>query len=246
MKKMLTLFCLSIFSFTFSQTAEEIIRKYVEVSGGINKVNNIKNFHSSAKVEQMGMTIPVDIYTTSEGKMLIKVVVQGMEFVQMAFDGKESWGTNFMTMKPEKSSSEESENMKRNSKDFMSPLFNYKEKGYQIEKMSDETVEGVSCFKLKVSKGTLLDNSAEVQNIDYFYIDKENYLLILQESEITSGEMKGKMEQSVFSDYQEINGVLFPFSMTSRIKDVGGQTIQFDKIETNITLDEKMFSFPEQ
>jgi hypothetical protein len=245
MKKLGLIIALTGFSFlSFTQTAEEIVSKYLQNIGGTEKLAAIKNVKMYANVDQMGMSIPIEMISTVDGKMIVKGAFQGMEFVQMAYDGQNSWGTNFMTMKAEKNSSEDSENMKRMTGDFITPLYNYQTKGYKLEKLSDETVEGVSCFKLKLTKKPILEQGIEIQNVDFIYLDKDNYVPIVQESEIPSGEMKGKMQQSLFSDYQEVNGVMFPFSMTSRVKDIGGQTINFNKIETNISVEDKVFAFP--
>ena len=66
------------------------------------------------------------------------------------------------------------------------------------------------------------------------------------ETEINSGEMKGKISQTKFSDYQEVNGVYFPFSTTQGLKDGESQTIQFEKIEVNPTVEDSMFAFPKK
>ena len=48
------------------------------------------------------------------------------------------------------------------------------------------------------------------------------------------------------SDYQEVEGLYFPFSMTQGVKDGGGQPITMDKIELNPTVDPSAFKFPEE
>jgi outer membrane lipoprotein-sorting protein len=58
--------------------------------------------------------------------------------------------------------------------------------------------------------------------------------------------MKGQISQTKFSDYQEISGVILPFSTTSGIKDGQSQTVQFDKIEINPSVDESKFAFPKK
>lgn len=245
MKKISLLFAFVGFVFlSKAQTAEEIVSKYLQNLGGVEKLSAIKAIKMSAKVEQMGMSIPIEMINTIDGKMIVKGEFQGMSFTQMAFDGTTSWSTNFMTMKAEKSDSEDSENMKRQAGDFISPLLNYDKKGYTLEKLGEDVAEGVSCFKLKLTKKPMLEEGKEVPNVEFYYIDKENFVPVMVETEISSGEMKGKMSQTLFSDYQEVSGVFFPFSMTSRIKDVGGQTIPFDKVEINPTIDEKVFAFP--
>jgi hypothetical protein len=59
-----------------------------------------------------------------------------------------------------------------------------------------------------------------------------------------SGQMKGKISQTVYSDYQSVDGLYFAFSMNQKIKDGGGQAIQFDAIELNKEVDDKIFMYP--
>ena len=67
---------------------------------------------------------------------------------------------------------------------------------------------------------------------------------IVVEAEIPSGQMKGQISQTVFSDYQEVQGIFFPFSMTQKLKDGEGQTIVFESIEMNKTYEDSIFKFP--
>ena len=86
----------------------------------------------------------------------------------------------------------------------------------------------------------------EVPNIEYYYIDKDSNVPLLKESEISSGEMKGQIGQTKFSDYQEVNGVILPFSISQGLKDGASQAISFDKVLINASIDEKTFVYPEQ
>jgi hypothetical protein len=52
------------------------------------------------------------------------------------------------------------------------------------------------------------------------------------------------IRDSVYSDYQEVDGVYFPFSMMQRLKDGQGQNIEFDKIVLNGKFEDKIFLFP--
>ncbi len=236
------------FSFTsilsFSQTAEEIVATYIKNIGGSDKLKSITSVQMKASVDYGGMSIPIDMVSLRDGRSVMKITFQGQEMVQMAYDGKTAWGTSFMTMKPEKNDAEETENIKRSVGDFISPLINYKENGYSIELLPNETMEGVECFKIKLTKKPLMIDGKEVPNIEFYYIDKENFVPIVVETEIPSGEMKGNISQTVYSDYQEVDGVYFPFSMMQRLKDGEGQTIEFEKVVINQKFEDKIFLFP--
>ena len=60
------------------------------------------------------------------------------------------------------------------------------------------------------------------------------------------GPGKGMVSEIKFSDYQEVDGLYFPFSMTQGVKGGGGQPITMDKIELNPTVDSGAFKFPEE
>jgi outer membrane lipoprotein-sorting protein len=240
--------CIAFIGWSFistAQTAEEIIEKYLQNLGGSEKLNSINSLEMKAKVDYGGMTIPIDMITLRDGRTVTKINFQGQEMIQGAFDGTTSWGTNFMTMKPEKNDAETTENVKRTAgTDFMTPMLDYKKKGYSVEMLPNETIEGVECFKLKVTKKPQMLEGKEVPNIEFYYFDKENYVPIVVEAEIPSGQMKGQISQTVFSDYQEVDGIYFAFSMTQKIKDGQGQTIVFDSIELNKKYEDSIFKFP--
>ena len=240
-----TLLAFNISMITTAQTADEIIDNYFENTGGKANWEALSGTVTKAKVNQGGMEIPITIISTKNGQQLVKIELQGQEMVQFAFDGDKSWGVNFMTMKPEMLDSETNENMKRSMHDFPSPFLHYKENGYAVELMGKETVEGVECYKIKLTKKPQVINGEEVPDVEYYYFDTENFVPILMESEIKEGEMKGKISQAIFSDYQEVDGLYFPFSMTQGLKDGPSQTIEFLSIELNPDVNEADFEFPE-
>jgi hypothetical protein len=47
------------------------------------------------------------------------------------------------------------------------------------------------------------------------------------------------------SDYQEVDGLYMPFSMTQGIKDQPGQAVIIKSIEINTVVDDSNFKFPE-
>jgi outer membrane lipoprotein-sorting protein len=231
---------------TYAQdiTVDELLDNYFENIGGRDAWGELEGHKMSAEVEAQGMTIPVEVYMMKDGKTLTKFQVQGMEMVQGAFDGEVSWSTNFMSMKAEKADAEETENAKRNSKDYPDPFFNYEEKGYSVEMDGTDNVDGVECFKVKLTKTPVLVDGEEQENIVTYYFDQESYVPVMAEQEVFSGPAKGQTAITEFSDYQEVEGLYFPFSITYRSEDGNGQTIEFDEVEINPEVEEDFFSFP--
>lgn len=246
MKKLLFLFLgfASIQSLV-AQNVDDIIKSYHEAIGG-KKWDAVNGMRMTANVEQGGMKIPVEVVSLRDGRMYTKVTFMGNTMTMAAFDGEKSWSTNFMTMEPEESPADASENAKRATKEFPNALINYKSLGYTATLLGTEKVEGAECNKIKLEKKTMLVEGKEVPNVEFYYLDKENNVPVLVEAEIKEGEMKGKISQTKFSDYQEVNGVYIAYSTSNGIKDEGSQVIQFEKIELNPKFDEKDFKFPKK
>ncbi len=223
-----------------AQTADEIINTYFENTGGVENWAALNGIKMNASVNQ-GVDIPVEIYQLKDGRQAVIVSFQGQEITQFAFDGETMWGTNFMTMQAEKSDSEMTENFKKQSLDFPSALFNYQDKGYTVELMENETIDGAETFKIKLTQKPIMVDGKELPNISYHYFDTDSFALIQSEAEIQQGPMTGQKSISKMSDYQEVDGLYFPFDMG-----MGGQSIKIISIDLNPEVEDKVFAFPEE
>lgn len=227
-----------------AQTADEIISNYFENTGGIEKWKALQGVKFSAKVNQGGMEIPLEIVQLKDGRQMTTITFQGKEIKQGVFDGNTLWSTNFMTMKAEKSDAEATENFKLDIGEFPDPFLNYRERGLKVELLGKENVEGSETFKIKLTKKPIKVDGKETDNIAYYYFDAENFVPIMVESEINSGQAKGMISQNKMSDYQEVNGLMMPFSMAQGIKGQGSQSLTISKIELNPKVDAAAFAIP--
>ena len=66
------------------------------------------------------------------------------------------------------------------------------------------------------------------------------------QAEIKSGQGKGMISEVKFSDYDEVDGLYFPFSITQGVKGQPGQPITFSSIEVNPKIKNSEFEFPEK
>lgn len=236
---------LGISGMTYAQTVQEILDKYVENTGGRAKWEAMKGMKMTASVNQQGMEIPLTIISLKDGRQTTNINFQGMSIKQNVFDGTTLWSTNFMSMKAEKSDAETTAIFKATATDFPDPFLNYKAKGYQVELLGKESIEGTETFKIKLTKKPVMVDGQLQDDISYYFFDTENFVPIMVEAEIKSGQGKGMISQTTMSDYQEVDGLFFPFSMAQGVKGLGAQPIVISKIELNPTVDDSEFIFPE-
>lgn len=230
-----------------AQTADEIIEKYLENTGGKAKWEAVQSLKYTAKLKIQTFELPMTMIQMKDGRQTSTALVQGMEFRQEVFDGTTLWGTNQMTMKAEKSDAETTANFKVNAGgDFPSAFLDYKKKGYKVEFLGKETIDGSETFKLKLTKKPIKVDGVETESVEFHYFDTENYVPLIVETEIKSGPAKGMVSQVKLSDYQDVNGLLFPFSLVAGAKgQPGGQTIIFTAVEINPKVEASAFAFPE-
>lgn len=229
-----------------AQTVDEIIDTYFENTGGKAQWEKLQGLKLSAKINQMGMEIPLDIVQLRSGKQMTVINFQGQQMKQGVFDGKVLWSINMMTQKAEKSDQETTDNVIREMGDFPDPFLNYKEKGYTAELLGTEEIDGANCYKIKLTKKPLIIEEKEVENVTYYFFDTDNFVPIVVHAEIKSGPMKGQISEIKMSDYQEVEGLYFPFSMTQGLKDQEGQVLAIEEIIVNPEVADAEFEFPEE
>ena len=228
----------------FAQTADEIINNYFKNTGGQEKWQQLKGTKMSAKMDQGGILLPLDVYAFANGKSGTVINFQGQTLYQNMFDGETLWSTNFQNMQAEKSDKEATENYKLQANDFPDDFLNYKSKGYTVELLGKEKIEGTEVFKIKLTKEPETVDGKQVPSISFYYFDAENFVPLQVEKEEKSGQMKGMVVIQKMSDYKEIDGLYFPFSIVYEIKGQGSQAIKIDKVELNPIVADSFFNLP--
>jgi len=244
-KHLLTLVGIFCFSAIQAQSVDEIINKYLENTGGKAKWQALQGIKISAKVNQGGMEIPIAIYQFKNGKTMQVITFQGKDIKQQVYDGTTYWSHNFMNMKAEKSDAETTENFKQTLGEFPDVWLTYKERGLHAEVMGKETIDGTETYKVKLTKKPIKVDGKPADDIVFYFFDTENYVPLMMETEIKSGQMKGIVAQTKWSDYQDVGGLMMPYSMTQGAKGQPGQPITITNIELNPKVDDAAFKYTE-
>ncbi|MDZ4683259.1 MAG: hypothetical protein SH848_20750 [Saprospiraceae bacterium] len=220
-----------------AQTADEILAKYFENTGGLDKWKSLEASKMIGTMSMQGMEFPGTIYSARPNKQRVEVSVQGKNIVQ-AYDGIDPWWINPFagSEEPQKMPAEMSEEMTKAK--FESEFLNYKEKGHTVELVGKETVEGTETWQIKLTKKN--------GDIEHHFFDAEYFVLIMTRTVISSGPMKGQNSEMYFSDYQEADGIMFPFFMESKIGGQSAQKITLKSVELNGKYDDAFFAMPKK
>ena len=220
-----------------AQTADEIIAKSFETLGGADKWKELKTTKSEAKMAMMGFEFAGTMYNAHPNKMRVEADVMGQKIIQ-SYDGSTAWWINPLQIGPDAQVMPDDMAESVKNQEFQSPLLDYTSKGHKVNLEGKETIEGTSCFKIKLTKK---DGTEETH-----FFDAENYVPVMIRTAIKSGPAAGQFSETYMSDYQEVNGLMFPFFLETKVAGESAQKITLSKVVLNEEIKEEMFLFPKK
>lgn len=226
--------CMSLFLFagSFAQTADEIIAKHLEATGGKDKLKSITSVKLDNSMTVMGNDAPSNTTVLIGKGMKMESDFNGQKMVQVVTD-KSGWSINPMGGGTDPQPMPD--DMYKQTKDQInySPFINYPANGNKVTLAGKEKVGTADAFKLDVTNKDSITTS--------YFIDASSYYLV---KSVRKASMMGQeMEVTVtYSDFKKTDfGVMVPF--TTDI-DYGGQfqmTAKVKKAEFNAPVDPSIF-----
>lgn len=223
--------------FSFAQTADEIVDKYLAAMGGKDKLAKLNTLKLVCSVEiAPGMKAPINMFYINNQCMRVEVEVQGMKILS-AVEGDSGWSINPMSGKKdaERMNADEIKESK-DQMDLTGALFNYKEKGHAVELLGKEDMEGTDVYKLKITKKS--------GDIEYDYIDATTFLKLKETTthKFNDKEVSGDV---IYSDYRKTGDIMFPYAMENRqTGESQGQLLTIESVEVNPAIDRSIFKMP--
>ncbi len=245
MKKSLTLvaFLFVVIQVFQAQTADDVINKYFESVGGIDKWKSLKSMKMTGNLTMQMGEFQFTIYRKAPNKFKIVLNIQGQEIVPQAFDGETAWMINPFAggNGPTKVPDDQIQAVKDES-EFEDPFINYKEKGYETSYEGTADVAGTQCNVIKMIKHKGVEGQEMSSN--YYFDTATNLQIMVKQKSAQS------MEQEIeiyMSDYQEIpDGLLMPFVMDTQMQGQSVQKLTFTAITVNEEMPDELFKFPEE
>lgn len=220
-------------------TADELVAKNIAARGGMDKLQAIKTLKMQGQlIAGGGFKLAYSEVYKRPDKIREEASVQGLTQVQ-AWDGRQGWSIQpFGGRKDPIPMSADDARELAEAADFEGPLVDAKAKGNVVTYLGTEDVDGTDAHKLQVQ---LKDGNTLV-----IYLDPDAYLPI---REIARRTVRGTQQvtQTDFGDYEQVDGVYFPFAITTGPK--GGASyemmqISIDKAQANVPVEDAVFAFP--
>jgi len=225
---------------SFGQTADEIISKYINATGGLEKIKVVKTEKTVLTIETGGMTINQTIYRKRPNMFREETLLQGKTSLQV-FNGTEGWVVNpFTGRETVESMPEDDIKEMKIQADLDGELIDYAKKGFKVSYEGEEDVDGAMAYKLK-----LITDKNDVTN---FFIDKEtNY--IVKQSFKQKNEDGSEVESVIlFSNFKTVEGLTKPYELENSSTYMGQiykTPIKITSIEINKEMADDLFKKPE-
>lgn len=255
MKKIsLTLMSLLAGTLLWAQTADDVIAKYIDALGGSEKVKSIQSVYvETVAVGPNGSEITSVIYRV-QGKLFRSETDFGMGKFGMIVTDKGGWFSNPRNGGAYEAAPAEMVASQQAEMECVSPLVDYAAKGYAAELVGTETIDGKTCYNIK-----LTNKAGKVTN---YFIENKDWHLI-RTSTKGSGGMFGRgmgggnrggngggqatapQEVVMNTDYSDFKKTKDGFVYASTITRPGmggrGMAATIEKIEINIAVDPKLY-----
>lgn len=241
MKKISILISILIFgvSSLSSQTADEVIALYYDAIGGKEKFESISSFHLVGGSRLTSNTPgEFQFIFVKPNKIKVKTVIDSVKIVQSVL-GNKGWHVVPQTgiTEPTPMDERSAEQVLGQKALVLGPFYNYKENGSKIDYEGLKTIDSTEYKMLKVWK-------TEAGPKSYIYLDKHSDLIKLIVTE-TTAQGQRVTYKNYLSKYQEVDGIMMPFSFATFFNGNEVTRLELDEIILNRKYNDSVFELPE-
>ena len=182
-----------------------VLNKYIETIGGKEKLESVASLAMMAEGEMQGMKLNLELKKTSKDQFMQDIKVMGNSMTKQVLNGNQG----YIIMQGQRKEMSDEEIKKVKDESMLFPELRYLDSDVSLESIED--IDGKKAYKIKVSEER------------YMFYEVETGLLA---QVVTSTEMGGQTMTSTisYSDYQEISGIQFPFTISQTM---GPQKLDF-------------------
>lgn len=211
-------------------TATDVLEQYFEAIGGKQQMKDVKTVKMVMKANAMGQELTMTKITKNPKKLSIKVDMGGNVVSEQVYNGESAKVVQMGRPMPV----DDATKAQLELESYPFPELYYNEMGVKTKLVGLGEASGKDAYIVEVTNPDGKSYS--------LYFNKENNLIIRK-----SQSMEGPDGQSVtlntdFSDYEEVEGILFPMSIKIPMGPGFQADATMDSIEVNAEVPEEIFS----
>jgi outer membrane lipoprotein-sorting protein len=262
MKKVMLFALLLAFTGTYAQTADDIVNKFIEASGGKEKLNAINTLQYSQLIKVQSpvgeIQLPLHVYKQKDKLFRLEgslqLGAQSFDFFTVISDtagylmlpANPMLGTAGGLTKLDEAE-RASQTYQMDVAGLFGSLVDYAAKGHKLELLKDENVKKQACYKIKLTLNT-------GQEITYLISKNDNLIARVDAKGSMAagmsglgaimGDMKDRINkmnvETLYSDYKPVNGIMFPTKLTIKSRMPDSES-ELTNIQVNKPIDPRLY-----
>lgn len=217
-----------------TQTADEIINRYIQFTGGVENWKSVKTITTTGTYNYGGIAFPFVSWSKAPNLYLYVVTFNGRSFSQ-AYNGELGWRIDgFKNEKTKTILKDKQATAMANEADveLESPFINYLQKGNSVELQGTDSVTGRPCFKIRlIAKG----------DTAVYSFAKDDYSLLKKQAVSKNSEMPNALLDIFYSDYQSTGNIKLPHKISCTERGQKILIITVDSLKLNEPVADSIF-----
>ncbi|CAN5386313.1 hypothetical protein BH09PLA1_BH09PLA1_21870 [soil metagenome] len=216
-------------------TGEQIIEKYIEVTGGRDAYEKVKSRITTGKlaVPAQGLDATITTYQKAPNLTYSKIDLGGFGVVERGYNGEVGWEKNPQTGTRIVEGDEKTQ-MVREAE--LNNELDWKKQYTKVENKGVEEVDGKKCYKVEMTE--------KDGNVQTRFYNVETGLM--DQMQMTVKNPMGELPVVVtISDYRTVDGIKLPFKASQLIKSMGmTYELTTERVEPNADIPADKFELP--
>jgi len=182
-----------------NMSAEQVIDKYIVVSGGAEELKKISSVLMTASMSIQGMQLDATSKKMAPNMEMMELTMGGNVVMKQVFDGN----TGYQSQMGNKADMEAEEIVRKKEAKGIFPQLFYKTDGYKLEVAGVEKVGDADAYKVKITSPAG-NESTEYYNAATGYLVKEESVVKQSGMEI--------QQATELSNYKKVGNIMLPFT----------------------------------
>ena len=209
-------------------TAMDVINNYVDALGGKEKLEAVEDLQMTMNASIQGMALTMKLNQKATGKMSMKVEMNGSVVNETRYDGEKA----MVSAMGQKQILEGEDAASLRAQATIYPELEYGQKGYELKLTGAEKVGEEDAYKINI-----IDPDGN-ESTQYFSISSGLKLKAVATQEGPQGMIT---VTNTFSEYTEVDGIMFPFETQSEGMAPVPLTMKVEAVKINTGIEDEAF-----
>jgi hypothetical protein len=216
-----------------AMSLEEVIEKHVTARGGRESWQAVRTMKMTGSFTAFSKVAPFTLHKKRDNKYHMDHTLNERPVI-IGYDGETAWWVNHWYQEGPQRVTGQDLTVLMGELDLATPLFDYKEKGYEARLLGEVEMEGLPAIGVELTRPD--------ESVETWYLDPGTYLEIGRKA---PGSDSGQPAEQItfYDDFREIEGVVIPYFNETQWY-TRDRIMDIESVEINVPVDDELFEMP--